>query len=394
MNISCDIYTFEALAHFMRGAITMFFIFWSVILWKYRNRNRMMHLMHLASILLAICYLKDIVFVFYDWKYSEYLNNMTGIIDVVYLPVIAAFFLEVTNPGIVNNKQMYGAMVCQAAFIPIYILFPYDEVCIASSILAYSISVTTVIYVHIFVIRYRKRMFETFSYTENIDVQWVLFSCYAYFLSHILYSIAFEFTTWISETVFNMIGMLLWLIVFKMACKHRILRMLFGKAPANDGTETETDVFDSSDTLDEVPDEALYSDNESIILDDNNMIRTTKQIREKHIASLLPKKMEEKKLYLNPKLTIVDIAVVLGTNKTYLSDYLNNTLKVTFHDYVNQFRIKEACMIINNMDANDKLTMVEVATKSGFNSISSFNRYFSKIEGISPRQYLIDHLTR
>ena len=183
------------MAHFMRGAITMFFIFWSVILWKYRNRNRMMHLMHLASILLAICYLKDIVFVFYDWKYSEYLNNMTGIIDVVYLPVIAAFFLEVTNPGIVNNKQMYGAMVCQAAFIPIYILFPYDEVCIASSILAYSISVTTVIYVHIFVIRYRKRMFETFSYTENIDVQWVLFSCYAYFLSHILYSIAFEFTT-------------------------------------------------------------------------------------------------------------------------------------------------------------------------------------------------------
>ena len=51
-------------------------------------------------------------------------------------------------------------------------------------------------------------------------------------------------------------------------------------------------------------------------------------------------------------------------------------------------------MIINNMDANDKLTMVEVATKSGFNSISSFNRYFSKIEGISPRQYFIDHLTR
>ena len=93
-------------------------------------------------------------------------------------------------------------------------------------------------------------------------------------------------------------------------------------------------------------------------------------------------------------MTIVDIAVVLGTNKTYLSDYLNNTLKVTFHDYVNQFRIKEACMIINNMDANDKLTMVEVATKSGFNSISSFNRYFSKIEGISPRQYFIDHLTR
>ena len=51
------------------------------------------------------------------------------------------------------------------------------------------------------------------------------------------------------------------------------------------------------------------------------MIKTTKQIREKHIASQLPKIMEKKKLYLNPKLSIVDLAVALDTNKTYLSDY-------------------------------------------------------------------------
>ena len=131
--------------------------------------------------------------------------------------------------------------------------------------------------------------------------------------------------------------------------------------------------------------------NESIILDENSMIKTTKQIREKHIASQLPKTMEEKKLYLNPKLSIVDIAVALGTNKTYLSDYLNNTLKLTFNDFVNQFRVKEACRIIDSMTASDKRTMVDVATKSGFNSISSFNRYFSKIQGTSPRQYFIDN---
>ena len=110
-----------------------------------------------------------------------------------------------------------------------------------------------------------------------------------------------------------------------------------------------------------------------------------------HIASQLPKTMEEKKLYLNPKLSIVDIAVALGTNKTYLSDYLNNTLKVTFNDFVNQFRVKEACRIIDNMSVDDKRTMVDVATMSGFNSISSFNRYFIKLQGTSPRQYFIDN---
>ena len=365
VGMTYEIYTLEALAHFMRGATTMFFFFWSIILWKYRRRNCMMRLLNLSSILLAVCYLKDMVFLPYDWKYSEYLNDLAGIIDMVYLPVIARFFLEVANPGIVTNKQMYSAMACQAAFIPLYILFPHEEVCLAASILAYSISVTTFVYMHIFVIRYRKRMFNTYSYTERIDVLWVLFACYAFFASHILYSIAFGFTTWISETVFNVTGMFLWLIVFKMASRHKVLRMLSGRTQPND-------------------------DNESI-LDENSMIKTTKQIREKHIASQLAKTMEEKKLYLNPKLSIVDIAVALGTNKTYLSDYLNNTLKLTFNDFVNQFRVKEACRIIDSMTASDKRTMVDVASKSGFNSISSFNRYFSKIQGTSPRQYFIDN---
>ena len=365
VGMTYEIYTLEALAHFMRGATTMFFFFWSIILWKYRRRNCMMRLLNLSSILLAVCYLKDMVFLLYDWKYSEYLNDLAGIIDMVYLPVIARFFLEVANPGIVTNKQMYSAMACQAAFIPLYILFPHEEVCLAASILAYSISVTTFVYMHIFVIRYRKRMFNTYSYTERIDVLWVLFACYAFFASHILYSIAFEFTTWISETVFNVTGMFLWWIVFKMASRHKVLRMLSVMTQPND-------------------------DNESI-LDENSMIKTTKQIREKHIASQLAKTMEEKKLYLNPKLSIVDIAVALGTNKTYLSDYLNNTLKLTFNDFVNQFRVKEACRIIDSMTASDKRTMVDVASKSGFNSISSFNRYFSKIQGTSPRQYFIDN---
>ena len=150
----------------------------------------------------------------------------------------------------------------------------------------------------------------------------------------------------------------------------------------------------NNDPEDESPkgdNESPKEDNESLNIEEKNMIKTTKQIREKHIASQLPKTMEEKKLYLNPKLSIVDIAVALGTNKTYLSDYLNNTLKLSFNDFVNQFRVKEACKIIDNMTVDDKRTMVDVATKSGFNSISSFNRYFSKFQGTSPRQYFIDN---
>ena len=57
-----EIFTLEAIAHYTRGATTLFYIFWSVLLQKYRHRNRMMRLLHLASVLLAICYIKDFVF--------------------------------------------------------------------------------------------------------------------------------------------------------------------------------------------------------------------------------------------------------------------------------------------------------------------------------------------
>ena len=155
-------------------------------------------------------------------------------------------------------------------------------------------------------------MFNTYSYTENIDVLWVLFACYAYFATHMLYTIAFELTTWIRETVFNVIGMSLWSIVFKMASRHRVLRMLVGQTLSNNDPEDESPKGDN---------ESPKEDNESIILEDKNITMTSKQVREMHIASQLPKTMEEKKLYLNPKLSIVDIAVALGTNKTYLSNY-------------------------------------------------------------------------
>ena len=40
------------------------------------------------------------------------------------------------------------------------------------------------------------------------------------------------------------------------------------------------------------------------------------------------------------------------------------------------------------MTDNHKMMMTEVAAVSGFNSLSSFNRYFIKIKGISPSEYL------
>ena len=388
-----EVFTLEAIAHYFRGAATLFYIFWSVLLQKYRQRNRMMRLLHLASVLLAICYIKDFVFLIDAWKYSEYLNDLATIIDMVYLPVIAIFFLEVAKPGAVSDRNMYLIIAFQAAFVPLYVFYPINEVCMFAEFLAYIVSATTVVYITVFVINYRKRMFDHCSYTENIDVRWVLISCYIYFATLLLYSLSFDTTTWISETVFNIVGMLLWAIVFRMASRHRVLRMLVGRNFVLEHRNEKTKSPNMAEKTRQEPIPEDHSDKTVEItnnnIDDNLAIMKNKQERDAIIGERLDNVMTVRKIYLNPKLTVIDLATAICNNKTYLSLYLNNTLHTTFYDYVNKYRIEEACGIMKEMSGYNKMMIAEVATASGFNSLSSFNRYFMKMKGISPSEYIM-----
>ena len=388
-----EVFTLEAIAHYFRGAATLFFIFWSVLLQKYRQRNRMMRLLHLAAVLLAICYIKDFVFLIDAWKYSEYLNDLACIIDMVYLHVIAIFFIEVAKPGAVSDRNMYLIIAFQAAFVPLYVFYPINEVCMFAEFLAYIVSATTVVYITVFVINYRKRMFDHCSYTENIDVRWVLISCYIFFATLLLYSLSFDTTTWISETVFNIVGMLLWAIVFRMASRHRVLRMLVGRNFVLEHRNEKTKSPNMAEITRQEPIPEDHSDKTVEItnnnIDDNLAIMKNKQEREAIIGERLDNVMTVRKIYLNPKLTVIDLATAICNNKTYLSLYLNNTLHTTFYDYVNKYRIEEACGIMKEMSGDNKMMIAEVATASGFNSLSSFNRYFMKMNGISPSEYIM-----
>jgi AraC-like DNA-binding protein len=106
------------------------------------------------------------------------------------------------------------------------------------------------------------------------------------------------------------------------------------------------------------------------------------------LAEQLKKCMDEEKIYLNPKLTLQDVSTAIGTNRTYLSDYLNKILKTTVYEYVNSLRTSRACELIDLMTAENKRSIQEIAEVSGFNSISTFNRSFIKIMGMTPSQYL------
>ena len=58
----------------------------------------------------------------------------------------------------------------------------------------------------------------------------------------------------------------------------------------------------------------------------------------------------------------------------------------TFYDYINEYCVAEACRIMEE-STSERLPMADVAARSGFNSNSSFNRYFCKIKGDTPARY-------
>lgn len=92
---------------------------------------------------------------------------------------------------------------------------------------------------------------------------------------------------------------------------------------------------------------------------------------------------EEEKIYLNPRLNIVELAMAVGTNRTYISNYLNRQLQTTFYEYVNHWRVLTA----EHLLTDTTLGLEDVAQQSGFNSFSSFRRYFTSVMGQTPAAY-------
>ncbi len=97
----------------------------------------------------------------------------------------------------------------------------------------------------------------------------------------------------------------------------------------------------------------------------------------------LKKLFSEDEIYLDPKLTINDLARALRTNRTYASNFLNSQMHTSFYEYVNGWRVEKAKSLLSTT----QLPLETVAEKSGFNSISSFRRYFSAAYGIAPSVY-------
>ncbi|WP_108807493.1 helix-turn-helix domain-containing protein [Aquimarina spinulae] len=96
--------------------------------------------------------------------------------------------------------------------------------------------------------------------------------------------------------------------------------------------------------------------------------------------------MVDKKPYLNPTLTIQNLADDLQLPVREVSILINHHLDQHFFDFVNEYRIQHAMNILKN-PTKKQVTVLEILYEVGFNSKSSFNTSFKKYAGVTPTQY-------
>jgi AraC-like DNA-binding protein len=111
----------------------------------------------------------------------------------------------------------------------------------------------------------------------------------------------------------------------------------------------------------------------------------TEQKAEQHLQRLL-QFMEGEKPYLEFELTLGDIARQLSIPQKELSQVINERLNKNFCTFLNEYRIGEAQrMLLKN--AGKKLSVLDIAFESGFNSKTSFNMVFKKHVQMTPTHF-------
>ena len=96
--------------------------------------------------------------------------------------------------------------------------------------------------------------------------------------------------------------------------------------------------------------------------------------------------LEEKKPWLEPELTLNQLASALQIPDYILSQVINRHFGQSFYDLVNRYRVQEMIRLMNHPD-KQSYTLLALAYEAGFNSKSTFNQVFKKFTGKTPSAF-------
>jgi AraC-like DNA-binding protein len=216
--------------------------------------------------------------------------------------------------------------------------------------------------------RYRARIRDWFSNIEKKNLRWLEY------LSIGLGIIWFLVMLFDEEVIFTGVALL---VMFIGYFGINQLPIFYGGPRIDDSAPTNTDL----------PDSPVEEKTEDGIIPATRYAKSgLKEEEAGRLYDRLREVMEKEKLFTKNDLTLPELAARLGTHPNYLSRVINETERKNFYTYINSLRVEEFIRQAA-VPENRKYTILTLAYAAGFNSKSTFNKYFREFSGKSPSEF-------
>ena len=303
--------------------------------------------------------------------YTMFMGNFLGWLLLVY-PT------ESLRPGWMNRKIALWQLLPMISLVVLDYFVPWD---LRWIIALYPVVLFVLVCTHIRA--YRIWCEENYSSMDRIDVQWIVRYLIMLFVMGVSYGYMMVSDNPCRSFTQN--------ILLAFLFGYSIEQILFRKDPWEGKVESLEFSVESSSKVESgefnSPQDDQSSNAEGYkreVINSANGVPASNAQWGAGSAQRLTHWMHETKPYLNPDFQLMDLRQVLPMNRTYLSQFINETYGCSFYQFVNRYRIEEAKRL---MTEQPNLKMTDVAAQSGFSSPSVFAQTFSKVTGMSPREW-------
>lgn len=372
----------------------------------YRHCSRLKIYVSLLMLTIVAQYVKDLIFIGNTYYSSRLEEQYASSIDLLTLPMYAIVLVEACRPLWMNWSR---AFLFYIPFVVLMVAFWVHPVPLAYYAMHFA-AILCAVFILLWALRelprFERALKEEYSYAEYINLHWLRGVILLFFCLLMLWVYDSMASGVRYDNIFLFNSLVMWIAAcfcfYRQSVVINAVKSYFVE-PSEDNAETNLDAAENDLDKETAHLEAVEADRNAphAHTQPENVAETVavpqpvaeqpiepepeelKLQQEAAFAERMYLLFEKEHVYLNPRLRLSELAMLLGTNRTYLSQYFNQNCESTFYDFVNDYRIHHAKLLLHSTDD----TLETIAMNSGFNSLSTFRRAFVQREGMSPIEF-------
>lgn len=372
----------------------------------YRHCSRLKIYVSVLMLTIVAQYVKDLIFIGNTYYGSRLEEQYASSIDLLTLPMYAIVLVEACRPLWMNWSRAFCFYI---PFVVLMVTFWVHPVPLAYHAMHFA-AILCAVFIALWALRelprFERALKEEYSYAEYINLHWLRGVILLFFCLLMLWVYDSMASGVRYDNLFLFNSLVMWIAAcfcfYRQSVVINAVKSYFVE-PSEDNAETNLDAAENDLDKAMAPQEAAETDQNALHAhtQPESVAETVaepqpvaeqpvepepeelKLQQEAAFAERMYLLFEKEHVYLNPRLRLSELAMLLGTNRTYLSQYFNQNCESTFYDFVNDYRIHHAKLLLHSTDD----TLETIAMNSGFNSLSTFRRAFVQREGVSPIEF-------